>query len=403
MEFTGERYIPCAETKNKAIEREHWQRYYFARDYFNEGDAVLDIASGEGYGSDFLAEKLKYVTGIDISQEAVEYAKEKYKRDNLNFLVGNITKIPIDDGILDGIVSFETIEHVDEKEQKIFLKETKRVLKHGGVFIVSCPNRKIASDREFELWGYENIYHKKEYEIEEFKKILETYYKNVLLLYQRNETNVILSIKEPELLKVIWKNRKGIDDTQNIIAICSDKEIDGKIISNIIMDIDNSYLNREKLLSDWVKSSNGNEKRVLSLEKRIDAYEEEKVENRKQLEEIEHKYIMEQQRFFEQYNKIKENLKIIEIQKQELHLNEEKNSKNEELIKKLEEENRKNRELIEKLKEKDRKNEELIKEAEEKNAYLNNSIKELKQSTCWKLTAPLRCCVDFLKRKSNDS
>lgn len=36
MEFTGERYVPCKETENQSIEREHWQRYYFAQRIFKK-------------------------------------------------------------------------------------------------------------------------------------------------------------------------------------------------------------------------------------------------------------------------------------------------------------------------------------------------------------------------------
>lgn len=130
---------------------------------------VLDIACGEGYGSDFLAQKLKYVVGIDISEETVMHSRKKYIRDNLQFLVGDIAKIPLENNSVDGIVSFETIEHVDEKTQIEFLKESKRVLSRDGILVVSCPNKRIASDFAYELWGYTNIYHKKEYEIDDFE------------------------------------------------------------------------------------------------------------------------------------------------------------------------------------------------------------------------------------------
>lgn len=254
MKFTGERYIPCEETENQSIEREHWQRYYFAQRLFDKNAKVLDIACGEGYGSSYLAQKLKYVIGIDISKEAVTHASKKYMQDNLQFLEGNVSKIPLEDCSVDGIVSFETIEHVDEEMQIDFLKESKRILNEGGIFVVSCPNKNVASDLAYELWGYTNIYHKKEYEIDTFELLLKKFYKNVKLLYQRTETNLVLSTLHPECLKVIWGDRKTNIDTQNIIAVCSDAPITEIIPDMIILDIDNSYLSYQKSYSDLAKA-----------------------------------------------------------------------------------------------------------------------------------------------------
>ena len=55
LEFTGERYIP--DLKEAQISYEHWHRYLYAS-YFVKDKVVLDIACGEGYGSDFLSNKV---------------------------------------------------------------------------------------------------------------------------------------------------------------------------------------------------------------------------------------------------------------------------------------------------------------------------------------------------------
>ncbi len=269
MEFTGERYIPCKETENQPIEREHWQRYYFAQSIFTESSCILDIASGEGYGSDFLAQKLKYVTGVDINKEAIEHASKKYRRDNLHFCTGDVTKIPLDNCSQDGIVSFETIEHVDEQAQLKFLEESKRILKSDGIFVVSCPNKSIASDFAYELWGYTNIYHKKEYEIDAFECLLKKFFKNVKLLYQRTETNLVLSGTNPEYLKVIWGERKTTSDTQNIIAVCSDVPVLDMIPELITLDIDNSYLKFQKNYADIFKANAENVKEISNCQVRL--------------------------------------------------------------------------------------------------------------------------------------
>ena len=76
MEFTGERFMPEVTGR---IEIEHLHRYFIAKEYAKD-KIVLDIASGEGYGTAMLAEIANYVYGVDISAEAVAYAREKYSK-----------------------------------------------------------------------------------------------------------------------------------------------------------------------------------------------------------------------------------------------------------------------------------------------------------------------------------
>ena len=85
--------------------------------------------------------------------------------------------------------------------------------------------------------------------------LLNNFYKNVKLLYQRTETNLVLSVIHPEHLDVIWGERKNNTDTQNIIAVCSDLPVTEVLPNLITLDIDNSYLTYQKNYSDLVKST----------------------------------------------------------------------------------------------------------------------------------------------------
>jgi 2-polyprenyl-3-methyl-5-hydroxy-6-metoxy-1,4-benzoquinol methylase len=131
MKFTGEKYIP--ELEGPEISYEHWHRYLFAKQ-FESGKVVLDIACGKGYGSYFLSTFAKKVIGINVSQETINYASSKYVRDNLEFRTGLASNIPIENAIFDVIISFETIEHIIEADQLVFLTEVKRLLKPSGFF-----------------------------------------------------------------------------------------------------------------------------------------------------------------------------------------------------------------------------------------------------------------------------
>lgn len=355
MEFTGERYVPCKETENNIIEREHWQRYVFARDFLSEQQTVLDIASGEGYGSDYLAQKVDFVIGVDISEEAIEHAQKKYLRNNLRFCVGSVEEIPLDNDSIDAIISFETLEHVDIEAQLKFLREIKRILRKNGYLIISCPNIKIASDLAYELWGYKNIYHKKEYEINEFEQLLLGFFKNVKLLFQRTETNLVLSDSTPKKLDVLWGEKKTNDNTQNIIAICSDFEIRNEIANSVILDIENTHLKNQKMLSDIIKANDENYRNFQWQKGETDRLQKE---------------------WANQQEIIREQQKVIYSQKETINIYQED-------IKNVQDRNQQFVVRIKYL-------EEDLKDQKHQNEVLKKEQQTLKESVSWRLTEPLR-------------
>jgi len=163
--------------QDAAIVTEHLHRYLFALNYCI-GQEVLDLACGEGYGSQILAEKALNVTGIDIDPEIILYATKKYRAGNLRFLEGNAESLPVTDQSVDVVVSFETLEHVPSQDG--MLAEIKRVLKPGGLLIISTPDRKFYSEET----GHHNPFHLKELFPDEFRSLLEKYFHPVRLLFQ---------------------------------------------------------------------------------------------------------------------------------------------------------------------------------------------------------------------------
>lgn len=173
LEWTGERFLPWE--KDASIAYEHLHRYAFAATLV-KGKRVLDMASGEGYGSNMLAESAAAVVGVDMDETTVRHASTKYSRPNLQFISGQITATPLPDGhSFDVIVCFEAIEHIEEHEK--LLAEVKRLLKFDGLFLVSTPN-KVA-------YHEDNPYHVKELYLEEFQQLLSRHFKNVTYLGQR--------------------------------------------------------------------------------------------------------------------------------------------------------------------------------------------------------------------------
>ena len=176
MEFTGERYIP---ELNGEIQFEHLNRYFSCLNVVT-GKEVLDIACGEGYGSSILAKLANSVVGVDIDAESISHASLKYKvQENLKFLEGTCSAIPLEDKSVDIVTSFETIEHHDQHDE--MMRELTRVLRDDGLLIISSPNRLVYSDQAH----YSNPFHVKELYYQEFVDLLNRYFQSVTIYGQR--------------------------------------------------------------------------------------------------------------------------------------------------------------------------------------------------------------------------
>jgi len=180
MKFTGERFVPHLGGK---IRYEHLHRYLMCSEHA-KGKLVLDLACGEGYGSALLARVAKHVTGVDVSGEAVQHARETYAgaASNLEYRLGSADALPLDDHSFDLVVSFETLEHLANQQQMV--DEIQRVLKPGGLLIISTPDRDVYREED----GGDNEFHVKELTGEEFRQLLAPRFKNVRMLGQRMVT-----------------------------------------------------------------------------------------------------------------------------------------------------------------------------------------------------------------------
>ena len=228
MEFTGERVIPDKVPVD--LYREHLTRYLFAKELSMSNKSVLDVGCGTGYGTYEMASSIYNikVMGIDISDEAINYAKEHYRHKNLDFLKMDCTNLNFEQGTFDMVVSYEVIEHI--KQVNDYLSEIKRVLNKEGVFIVSTPNKKMYSDV---LPDYENPYHVKEYYLPEFRALLKQYYRYVDIYLQDYTQGIIIKSAHPDSLQnnylkqlLLEKDTTDPEFSSFFIAVCSDKEID---------------------------------------------------------------------------------------------------------------------------------------------------------------------------------
>lgn len=122
------------------------------------GGRVLEIGTGTGYGIDIIAPNVEHFVTMDKTRSEELGAMPA----NVEFKEGVVPPIPFADESFDYVVSFQVIEHI--KRDKEFVREVRRVLKSGGKFIVTTPNRPMSLTR--------NPWHVREYTAEQFSALL---------------------------------------------------------------------------------------------------------------------------------------------------------------------------------------------------------------------------------------
>lgn len=215
MKVTGERFVPGRMFKHSEVE--HMHRYSAVQNILR-GKVVLDAACGTGYGSNMIARVAKMVYGVDISQEAIEYAASTFcECANVKYIQADIMKLPFDNGLFDAVVSFETIEHVNEDIQNKFLEEIRRVLKPDGFLIMSTPNKEIYTVL---AGNAPTEWHVKEFFENEFDTFLRSKFSNVRYYQQYiSKASYLLEndVQDRVELKNIDQEKKG----KFIVAIAS--------------------------------------------------------------------------------------------------------------------------------------------------------------------------------------
>lgn len=202
---------------------EHLHRYAIALS-FARGKVVLDIACGEGYGSNLLADIAKSVTAVDIEQHVIERASKKYTAENIQFITGSVQEIPLADSLFDMVVCYETIEHVDQHDK--VMRELKRVLKPGGIILISTPDKTQYTDSGV----HSNKYHVRELYENQFKNLVTASFNHCQFLIQNSfPSSMIFSETEPAIQSVFSGGYTRISSRNNIpamyrIAIASDSE-----------------------------------------------------------------------------------------------------------------------------------------------------------------------------------
>jgi GT2 family glycosyltransferase len=161
LPFTGERVVPDSMGSLDRTYLEHMARYNFALKHIS--GSVLDAACGSGYGTKMLGAE-----GVDVSEEAVNFAKERY---GIKAEVCDLEK-DFPPNLWDTVVSFETIEHLEDPN--LFLE---RASKHSKRFIFSIPLNNPSR------------FHKQVYSLKQAKELIYKYF-NTVEWYEQTGTEI---------------------------------------------------------------------------------------------------------------------------------------------------------------------------------------------------------------------
>jgi SAM-dependent methyltransferase len=175
LELTGERTLPDVPAENYWFRR-HLAVYEWIAARVAGGD-VLDMACGEGYGSDLLARRASSVVGVDGNPEAFEHARLRYERPGLSFARGLVETYG-SPGEFDAVVLLQTIEHVQDAGG--VLEHFRALLRPGGIAYVSTPNLLTLAPPGAQKSG--NPWHLREYRAAEFSELCSSVFDRVELL-----------------------------------------------------------------------------------------------------------------------------------------------------------------------------------------------------------------------------
>lgn len=293
LEWTGERFIPGEGGTD--IRYEHTHRYSAVRKLVS-GLRVLDVGSGEGYGSAILAGTAREVVGVDIDAESVRHASTTHhSQPNLKYLHIQPGALPFENDEFDSIVCFEVIEHLASPES--LLPELARVLKPSGSLFISTPNKRLYSDAR----NYRNEFHLREFYVDEFREFLRTEFRHVNFFAQRLlATSFIWNIDRPlaaqELNAVaeVVPTATGANSVSEIepmyvVAVCSQAaplvmpssilttaddalthEMDGAVpyskVRQLLDDMDDERARAQSTLDEWEAELEVRAKRIDALD-----------------------------------------------------------------------------------------------------------------------------------------
>lgn len=155
-------------TSDNPIHQRLFKAYVGAKPYI-QGD-VLEVGCGEGRGVPLLVDSSKNFTAVDKIQSVIDSLQLRFPQ--ASFQQMNIPPLTgLKDNAYDLVVTFQVIEHI--QDDALFLKEIHRVLKPGGIALITTPNRRMSLTR--------NPWHIREYLASELKALTASFFSKVTM------------------------------------------------------------------------------------------------------------------------------------------------------------------------------------------------------------------------------
>ena len=194
---------------------EYLGRYLFAADFLRMHNprVVADISCGMGYGTVELCSVAGTVIGVDGSADLMNLAAERCSRPNIRFLQNDLEEenlsLHIREGSVDAIVSFETLEHLNDPNQAV--EQFQRLLRPGGFFICSVPN--VLSESGDSAGLPRNKSHKQWFN-----------FGSLTRLVQRNDMHVIYRLGQ-SWSKTLFRREQQLSNAKRIPRRLSDEPV----------------------------------------------------------------------------------------------------------------------------------------------------------------------------------
>jgi 2-polyprenyl-3-methyl-5-hydroxy-6-metoxy-1,4-benzoquinol methylase len=212
---TPERCCPDFPDDNFA---NHVKVYRFASQ-FCTGKEILDVGCGTGYGTSYLAESAKSAVGIDLSSQALRYARRRYCNPKLKFLRMSAELLTFADRTFDFVVSTENFEHL--RDHRANLREMSRVLTDRGMLLLATPNPEMSV-------GISNQYHTHEFSYEELEQIVQDFFGECLIF----ENLLVPPTLEGRRLRKERQKRGAFGANLSVEALLGAEPVDTTWLSN---------------------------------------------------------------------------------------------------------------------------------------------------------------------------
>ncbi len=218
---------------------DHKFAYDYVRNFINKDSTILEIGSGDGFGTYYLSKYCKHIEGNDILEDVVNKANSKYGYEKCSFKLYDGKNLKYQDKSFDVVVSFHCIEHV--KNVKKFLNNIKRVLKDDGICILTTPSRTYRLAKNQKPW---NIEHLREYDSKTLNRNIKSVFSDFKILSvsakreildvefdrvaplradfngKKKEINLNIDFINEFSMDDFYVSNKNLDSGMDLMAIC---------------------------------------------------------------------------------------------------------------------------------------------------------------------------------------